>query len=94
VTTDIETAIESFRDAAILPDRWTQALDQIARACHSEGATVVLVPTTRLASCRRRAPRYWPIRMVAARDAPIIAPSTRNSTILALELAVRAASPR
>jgi DNA-binding CsgD family transcriptional regulator len=49
VTTDIETAIESFRDAAILPDRWTQALDQIARACHSEGATVVLVPTTRAA---------------------------------------------
>jgi DNA-binding CsgD family transcriptional regulator len=46
VATKIETAIESFREAAILPERWPQALDQIARASNSEGATVVLVPTT------------------------------------------------
>lgn len=49
MATEIETAIESFHEAAVLPDRWPQALDRIARACHSEGATVVLVPTKRAA---------------------------------------------
>jgi DNA-binding CsgD family transcriptional regulator len=46
VTTEIESAIESFRDAAILPERWPRALDQIARAFRSNGTTVALFPTT------------------------------------------------
>jgi DNA-binding CsgD family transcriptional regulator len=44
---DIQTAVDSFREAAILPDRWPQALDLLARACDSDGATLVLETTAR-----------------------------------------------
>jgi len=42
----VETAIESFRDAAILPARWPLALDALGQALHSDGATLVLKSTT------------------------------------------------
>jgi DNA-binding CsgD family transcriptional regulator len=42
----VETAIESFRDAAILPARWPRALDALGQALHSDGATLVLKSTT------------------------------------------------
>jgi DNA-binding CsgD family transcriptional regulator len=42
---DIQTALDSFREAAILPDRWPHALDLLARACDSDGATLVLETT-------------------------------------------------
>ena len=65
-----------------------------AIAIDTTSEKLVLVPTTRFASCWRRAPRYCPMRMVAAMDAPKRAPSSRNRTMFALELAVSAASPR
>jgi len=37
---------------------------------------------------------YWPMRMVAAIATPKAAPISRNMTVLALEVAVSAASPR
>ncbi len=55
---------------------------------------VALVPTTRLASGRSFAPMHWPTRMVAAMAMPNAAPISRNMTVLAFEVAVRAASPR
>jgi DNA-binding CsgD family transcriptional regulator len=42
----VQTALESFRDAAVLPARWPQALDSLADAFHSDGATLVLKSTT------------------------------------------------
>jgi DNA-binding CsgD family transcriptional regulator len=42
----VESAIESLRDAAILPARWPQALDLFAQALNSNGATLVLKSTT------------------------------------------------
>ena len=55
---------------------------------------VALVPTTRLVSRRLFAPMHWPMRMVAASATPKAAPISRNITVLALEVAVSAASPR
>jgi DNA-binding CsgD family transcriptional regulator len=40
------TAVDKFREAAILPDRWPRALDSIAGALHSDAASLVLIPTT------------------------------------------------
>ena len=55
---------------------------------------VALVPTTCFASRRSLAPIFWPMRMVAASATPKAAPISRNMTVLALEVAVSAASPR
>jgi len=41
----IETAVDSFREAAILPEHWPRALDILARALRADGATLVLKPT-------------------------------------------------
>ena len=41
----IHTAVERFREAAIFPQRWPQALDILADSLHSDGATLVLAPT-------------------------------------------------
>ena len=41
----IEIAVESFRDAAMFPARWPQALERVAAALHSDGATLLLPPT-------------------------------------------------
>ena len=38
---DIQKALDSFREAAILPDCWPRALDVMAEALASEGATLV-----------------------------------------------------
>ena len=43
---DIQTAVESFREAAILPEHWPRALDMVARAFDSYGVTLVLKSTT------------------------------------------------
>jgi DNA-binding CsgD family transcriptional regulator len=40
------TAVDKFREAAILPERWPEALDAIAGALHSDAASLVLIPTT------------------------------------------------
>ena len=42
----VDSAIERFRDAAMLPAHWPQALDSFAQAFHSDGATVVLRSTS------------------------------------------------
>jgi len=42
----VECAIESLRDAAILPERWPHALDMFGQALNSNGATLVLKSTT------------------------------------------------
>jgi DNA-binding CsgD family transcriptional regulator len=42
----VEAAIESFRDAAVLPSRWRPSLDLFAQAFNSDGATIVLKSTT------------------------------------------------
>lgn len=42
----IEQAIARFREAALLPALWPRALDGIAHACHSDGATLVRKSTT------------------------------------------------
>jgi DNA-binding CsgD family transcriptional regulator len=42
----VETAIESFRDAAVMPSSWPRALDMFAQALRSDGATLVLKSTT------------------------------------------------
>ena len=55
---------------------------------------VALVPTTRLVSTILSAPMHWPMRIVAASATPNAAPISRNMTVLALEVAVNAASPR
>jgi DNA-binding CsgD family transcriptional regulator len=41
----IEAAVDSFREAAILPERWPGALDTLAQALRADGATLVLKPT-------------------------------------------------
>lgn len=55
---------------------------------------MVLVPTTRRASARSRAPTACPIMMVLAMLMPNTTPSRKNRMMLALEVAVSAASPR
>ena len=55
---------------------------------------VALVPTTFLASGTSLAPMRWAMSMVAASAMPKAAPMSRNMTVLALEVAVSAASPR
>jgi DNA-binding CsgD family transcriptional regulator len=42
----IQTAIEGFREAAILPERWPLALDVFASVFDSEGTSLVLKSTT------------------------------------------------
>jgi DNA-binding CsgD family transcriptional regulator len=42
----VESAIQSFHDAAMLPTRWPLALDVLGRAFNSDGATLVLKSTT------------------------------------------------
>ena len=42
----IESTIKGFRDAAIFPARWPQALDKLAHSLKSDGATLVLKSTT------------------------------------------------
>jgi DNA-binding CsgD family transcriptional regulator len=46
--TSVESALESFSEAAIFPARWPQALDAVGQAFRSNGATLVLKspPTT------------------------------------------------
>src|SRR5690242_12530480 len=63
-------------------------------AIESTRKNVALVPTTRLASSSRFAPRYTPTRIVAAIDSPNTPPRIRNSTLFELVVAVSAASPR
>ena len=55
---------------------------------------VALVPITRRAWAVSRAPVAWPIRIVAAMPMPKTAPIRKNITLLALAVAVSAASPR
>ncbi|MNL29776.1 hypothetical protein D3C87_1514730 [compost metagenome] len=55
---------------------------------------VVPVPTTRRASSIFRAPTAWPIMIVLAMLMPNTTPSRKNRMILALDVAVSAASPR
>ncbi|SOY58763.1 hypothetical protein CBM2585_B10029 [Cupriavidus taiwanensis] len=55
---------------------------------------MVLVPTTRRAWSTSRAPTAWPIMMVLAMLMPNTTPSRKNRMMLALEVAVSAASPR
>lgn len=43
----VEPALESFRDAAIFPARWPQALDLFGKAFHSNGVTLVLKSPTK-----------------------------------------------
>jgi DNA-binding CsgD family transcriptional regulator len=43
---NVQTAVDSFREAAILPAYWPQALESLACALNSEGATVVLRRTS------------------------------------------------
>ena len=66
----------------------------IAIATEMAAKKVALVPTTRLVSAMSLAPMDWPMRMVAASATPKAAPISRNITVLALEVAVSAASPR
>jgi DNA-binding CsgD family transcriptional regulator len=42
---NIQTAIASFHEAAMFPERWTRALDSISTLLHSDGATLLVVPT-------------------------------------------------
>ncbi len=55
---------------------------------------VALVPITRRAWGMSRAPMAWPIRMVAAMPMPNTEPIRKNMMLLALAVAVSAASPR
>jgi len=55
---------------------------------------VALVPTTRRAWAMSRAPMAWPIRMVEAMPKPNTEPIRKNMMLLALAVAVSAASPR
>jgi len=42
----VQTAVGKFREAAMLPQFWPQALESLACALRSDAATVVWVPTT------------------------------------------------
>jgi DNA-binding CsgD family transcriptional regulator len=42
----IDVAVECFRDAAVMPERWPSALDTLSQALNSDGATLVLKATT------------------------------------------------
>ena len=55
---------------------------------------VALLPSTRLAWAMLRAPMDWAIRMFVAMLTPNMAPISANITLLALAVAVSAASPR
>ena len=65
-----------------------------AMAADARPNTVALVPITRLAWGRLCAPIACATRMVAAMPMPKISPISANSTLLALAVAVSAASPR
>jgi DNA-binding CsgD family transcriptional regulator len=41
----VQAAVESFREAALFPERWPQALDAISTSLRSDGASLLLVPT-------------------------------------------------
>jgi DNA-binding CsgD family transcriptional regulator len=41
----VRTAVECFREAAVLPERWPHALDLMAEHLKSDGATLLLTPT-------------------------------------------------
>lgn len=41
----VRAAVECFREATVLPERWPQALDLIAEHLNSDGATLLLAPT-------------------------------------------------
>jgi DNA-binding CsgD family transcriptional regulator len=43
--TAVQAAIESFREAALLPERWPAALESISSSLCSDGATLVVTPT-------------------------------------------------
>jgi hypothetical protein len=65
-------------------------------AVASESSTMktALLPTTRLACGRSRAPTLWPTMMPVAMTTPNTAAISRNSTMFALVVAVSGASPR
>ena len=72
----------------------TQIQPQTAKTIETRKKKVALVPTMRRASGRSRAPTDCATRMVAAMPMPNTVPRIRNSTRLALEVAVSADSPR
>jgi DNA-binding CsgD family transcriptional regulator len=41
----LQTAVEGFREAALLPQFWPEALNVVAESFNSNGATLVLTPT-------------------------------------------------
>jgi DNA-binding CsgD family transcriptional regulator len=41
----LQAAVEGFREAAILPQRWPEVLEVVAESFNSNGATLVLTPT-------------------------------------------------
>jgi DNA-binding CsgD family transcriptional regulator len=43
--TPVQAAVESFREAALLPERWPAALDSISSSLRSDGATLLVMPT-------------------------------------------------
>ncbi len=43
---DVQTAVGKFREAAMLPQLWPQALESLACALRSDATTLVLAPTT------------------------------------------------
>jgi DNA-binding CsgD family transcriptional regulator len=43
---DVQTAVEQFREAAMLPRLWPQALESLACVFNSDAATLILTPTT------------------------------------------------
>ena len=51
----IQCAVDSFREAAILPERWQGALQCVAGALRSDAATLVLAPTRALTLVRAQA---------------------------------------
>ena len=75
--------------------RWRDS-GQPSKAISSETTpkNVALVPSTRLAWPMLWAPMLWAIRMLVAMLMPNTAPISANITLLALAVAVRAASPR
>jgi len=66
----------------------------IAVASESRTMKTALLPTTRLAWTRSRAPTLCPTMMPVAMTTPNTAAISRNSTMLALVAAVSGASPR
>jgi DNA-binding CsgD family transcriptional regulator len=58
---DVQTAVGNFREAAILPELWPQALEELSCALRSDAATVVLIPTTQstLVGSTNLIPTMW-----------------------------------